>query len=239
MHNFIMHAHSDWHPLLLRALNVMDEHYLNDLKRCKEWLPGHDKLFKAFCFPLSEIHYVLMGESPYPRRESANGFAFWDDAVETLWSSTGLSKEVNRATSLRNWIKMLLHARGDLMNDFSQEAIANLDKTAYVKNAYELFQKFIQHGFLLLNATLVYSEGKVAYHARQWRPFIHCLFQQIKQSKPHGIKLILLGRIAKLMPETENFPSLIAEHPYNISFITNQSVVDFFKPFNLLSRHDE
>jgi len=26
-----------------------------------------------------------------------------------------------------------------------------------------------------------------------------------------------------------------AEHPYNISFITNDKVIKFFKPFNLLS----
>ena len=44
----------------------------------------------------------------------ANGYAFWDAAVNELWSDNGLSKAVNRATSLRNFIKMLLVTEGAL-----------------------------------------------------------------------------------------------------------------------------
>ncbi|HFD2288767.1 TPA: uracil-DNA glycosylase, partial [Legionella pneumophila] len=28
---------------------------------------------------------------------------------------------------------------------------------------------------------------------------------------------------------------LVSEHPYNVSFITNQRVIEFFKPMDLLS----
>ena len=233
MHNFIEQAHPEWRTMLRCALDVMDVGYLAKLKSSNNWLPGSKCIFSAFSLPLSSTHYILLGESPYPRAQSANGYAFWDKAVGSLWSSNGLSKEVNRATSLRNLIKMLLFARGDLLGDFSQDAIANLDKSNYTSTAKQLFGAFIREGFLLLNASLVYVDGQVPYHARMWRPFIHCLFNQLAEYNA-SLKLVLLGRIAEKTPKTALLPGLLAEHPYNISFITNKEVVAFFKPMDLL-----
>jgi len=233
MLNFIKQTHPEWHDILIKALSQMDQTYLCELQSMSNWLPGEKSLFAAFNLPLASTRYILLGESPYPRAQSANGYAFWDNSVGLLWSTTGLSKEVNRATSLRNWIKMLLYARGDLIDNFSQEAIAKLDKSPYVKTAKALFGAFLAHGFLLLNASLVYSEGKVNYHAQKWRPFIHSLLEQLAPYNPK-LQLILFGNIAKQVPEAGWFPSLIAEHPYNLSFITNPSVVAFFKPLDLL-----
>jgi len=238
MQNFMDNVHPEWLPLLKIALNHMDCDYLNALQTTHDWLPGPQKIFSAFSLPLSSTRYILMGESPYPRAHSANGFAFWDDSVDSIWGKNGLSKEVNRATSLRNLIKMLLYARGDLCDDFSKEAIIKLDKSPYVQTAKQLFEAFIQQGFLLLNASLVYSEGKVDYHACKWRPFIHSLLNQMPEYNP-SLQLILFGRVAKQIPEAKLFPSLTAEHPYNISFITNPAVVAFFKPLNLLAKHEE
>ncbi|KTC79636.1 uracil-DNA glycosylase [Legionella cherrii] len=91
----------------------------------------------------------------------------------------------------------------------------------------------MKKGILLLNASLVYSEGKVPYHARQWKPFIQSLFSQLALIKP-SIQLILLGKIAETAAQSKLPIGLSAEHPYNVSFITNQSVIDFFKPLDLL-----
>lgn len=235
MQNIIeQQAHPEWHELLTRALGAMDSDYLDKLQKSDNWLPGANFIFAAFSLPLSATNYILLGESPYPRVQSANGYAFWDEAVHTLWSDKGLSKQVNRATSLRNILKMLLLARGDLVSDFSQNAIARLDKSRYVQTGAQLFGSFVDKGFLLLNACLVYCEGKVPYDARQWRPFIHSLFKQVAEQKP-CLKLVLLGRIAEKVPQTNLSPVLLAEHPYNISFITNPAVVEFFKPLDLLS----
>lgn len=234
MQNLINQAHPEWHPILRDALTKMDPIYLNELQATTGWLPGIEAVFAAFSLPLSVMNYILLGESPYPRLQSANGYAFWDKAVGSLWSNTGFSKEVNRATSLRNLIKMLLVARGDLDSDLSQQAIARLDKSIYIGTAAQLFGAFKKNGFLLLNAALVYSEGQVLYHARKWQPFIHRLFQQLAeyQSPP---KLVLFGRIAEQVPKTNLIAVLLAEHPYNISFITNPLVIEFFKPLDLLS----
>ena len=227
-------THPEWHDLLNSAWRQLHPEYRKQLQFEHHWLPGPQQLFAAFHQPLSATRFSLLGESPYPRVQSANGYAFWDANVGSLWSATGLSKEVNRATSLRNMLKMLLHARGDLKNDFSQEAIDQLDKTNLISTASQLFTAFIQQVFLLLNASLVYSEGKVPYHARQWQPFMHYLLNQLAESNPN-LRLVLFGKIAALIPEAARFQRLKAEHPYNVSFITNSQVLAFFKPLDLLT----
>lgn len=234
--NILQQAHPQWRGILNTALKTVDSAYLEQLVHAEHHLPEFKSMFAAFSLPLNSTRYILLGESPYPRAKSANGYAFWDAAVSSLWSPTGLSKDVNRATSLRNLIKMLLFARGDLSHDFSQEAIACLDKSKYIQTASELFGAFIQHGFLLLNASLVYSEGKIPWHARQWRPFMHSLLNQLAKFNP-ALQLILFGKIAAQVPEASLFSSLIAEHPYNISFITNSEVVAFFKPLDMLNEY--
>lgn len=212
----------------------MNQDYLRQLKRDDSWLPGAKRLLAAFSLSLENVHFVLVGESPYPRATSANGYAFWDDSVESLWSSSGLSKQVNRATSLRNWIKMLLLARGDLGMDLSQQAIATIDKTHLVQSAEQFFRGMMNKGILLLNASLVYSEGKVPFHAREWRPFLMSVLDQIATTKPKA-ELILFGKLAECIPQDKLPVGLISEHPYNVSFITNTRVLNFFKPLDLLS----
>ena len=97
--------HANWLPLIEDALTQVNPTYLSHLQD-HDWLPGKRSVFNAFSIPLNKTRYILFGESPYPRPASANGYAFWDAAVTNLWSNTGLSKPVNRATSLRHIMKM-------------------------------------------------------------------------------------------------------------------------------------
>ena len=78
--------HTSWRPLIRQALGTMDQAYLNALSERPTWLPGKLKLFNAFSLALEDTQYILFGESPYPRAGSANGYAFWDAAVEEIWS---------------------------------------------------------------------------------------------------------------------------------------------------------
>lgn len=235
LHTLLSRVHSQWQPLLAKALQKVDSAYLKDLENDNEWLPGMPFLLAAFQQPLDNLNYILLGESPYPRPQSANGCAFWDASVQQIWSPSGFSKEVNRATSLRNFFKMLLLARGELLHDFSQPAIAALPKSAYWQTAEAFFMGMQHKGFLLLNASLVYSEDKVRYHARHWQPFINSLFQQLATLKPN-VQLILFGKIAAEIELANLFTSIVAEHPYNISFITNPDVLNFFRPLDLMAR---
>ena len=231
--------HTSWQPLIQQALATVDADYLDDICSHSDWLPGAENIFNAFSLPLKDTRYILLGESPYPRRESANGYAFWDGKVDELWSATGLSKPVNRATSLRHITKMLLIAEGVLSkDDASQPPIAAIDKQFFVRTIDELFKNFLKHGFLLLNASLVLSEKNVRHDAKLWFPFIKKLLEQLA-TLDHQVELVLFGKIAEkinLIEAAQAFPQLIAEHPYNISFIQNDKVINFFQPLHLLKK---
>ncbi len=230
-------VHPSFQPMLTECLQTLAPAYLQELSRNMDYLPVPQNVFNAFSQPLANVNYILFGESPYPRDISANGYAFWDNAVTNLWSATGLAKTVNRATSLRNFIKMLLVA-ADLLpaNDCSQAAIAKIDKQPLITTISELFHNMIAQGFLLLNASLIYRENKVVQDAKAWLPFMDQLLQQLYAINPN-VKLILFGKIAEKienLPAAKPFQKLCAEHPYNVSFIYNQSVQAFFKPLALL-----
>lgn len=228
---------ASWRTCLEQGLASMDSQYLNTLSQAGDWLPGHNAIFNAFTLPMNQTNYVLFGESPYPRQESANGYAFWDGAVRELWSAQGLSKKVNRATSLRNILKMLLVAEGLLQPDnTSQTAIAELDKSRFVQTNDAFFQNLIKHGFLLLNATPVLQSGSPTLDAKAWHPFVATIIKCLLKSRPQ-VQFILLGKIANnISPLLAGTPNdiLYAEHPYNLSFIQNKKVINFFKPLHLL-----
>lgn len=234
------HYHPSWEAVLTRGLQAMDPEYLHSLLDSKRWLPGINKIFNAFNQPKNDVKYILLGESPYPRAQSANGYAFWDQAVTDIWTSTGMSKAINRATSLRNFIKMLLVASNDLQaNATGQEFIAKLDKSRLIQTCEELFTKLIGHGFLLLNASLTLGHSSVASSSLQWLPFLKTLFPVLCQNRPKPT-LVLFGNIAKNSADiinTKAFPKVIAPHPYNLSFISNPDVIELFKPLQLLSKN--
>jgi uracil DNA glycosylase len=147
------------------------------------------------------VRYVLVGEGPYPRPESATGVCFMDGAVGELWSETGLSKPVNRATSLRNFMKMLLVADGQLnMDDTGGAALAPIAKAARAGGAIqtlaELQDKLIGQGFLLLNASLVFRKhvAPVVDAAPGCRSSAPCSRRWGSAPKP---TLVLWGKIAE------------------------------------------
>jgi len=137
----ILSEHHEWRQILSDALATVDPDYLQSLLQDDNWLPGSGQLLSAFKRDRLGVRYLLIGESPYPRRASANGIAFFDAAVGELWSKQGLSKPVNRATSLRNILKTALLAEGLLDRDdegkVTQAAIAAIDKHGLVQTLDE------------------------------------------------------------------------------------------------------
>lgn len=240
--SLLSHIHPSWHAILKSALSRVDTHYYDEIRRDPKTLPKLDQLFNAFSLPLTNVKTILFGESPYPREQSANGYAFWDNAVTELWSDTGLTTIVNKATSLRNIIKMLLIADGKLNQaDTSQTAIAEVDKSSYIKSGHELFENFMSEGILLLNASLVFRTPQSKNQdARAWLPFMEQLLLELS-TRNQQIKLLLFGKIANIingLDASAPFDKLQTEHPYNLSFINNTNVVEFFRPLMLLHRKD-
>jgi uracil-DNA glycosylase len=258
--SLIQHAltrvHPSWLPALVLGLNAMQETspgYLGSLQE-GAFLPDAGRLFAAFALPLTSVNYVLVGEGPYPRAESATGVCFMDGAVRELWSKdaqAGLSKKVNRATSLRNFIKMLLvaDARLDASNTtlLAMAAVANtarLPGSDLIQDLAELQDNLGKQGFLLLNASLVFRpEVAPAKDALAWRVFLQAVFAALDQLQKNEqgkkILLVLWGKIAeqiKHIPASAELASICSEHPYNLSFISNQVMQDFFAPMHLLIR---
>ena len=237
-------VHDEWRPLLADAMSAVEPGYLASLLHDPRWLPGSDRLLAAFRRDRDGLRYLLIGESPYPRRESANGIAFHDAAVGSLWSDDGLSKAVNRATSLRNIVKTAILAEGlaeaDADGRLDQARIAALDKTGLVGTLGELFDNLRMAGFLLLNATpVLHPERKPAVEARQWIGFLDRLLADLALESARPPVLLLWGRIAQrvtALPGSRDLPRLVAEHPYNVSFIDNPEMRALFAELRLLQR---
>jgi uracil-DNA glycosylase len=247
-------ADASWHPVLSAGLAAVAQaapDYLSALA-ADSYLPTEGRMFAAFALPLDAVRYVLVGEGPYPRAESATGVCFMDGAVESLWSDKGLSKPVNRATSLRNFMKMLLVADGQLaIEQTSGDALAHIAQAAhaadssYIQTLAELQGNLTGQGFLLLNAALVFRPHVApAKDAKAWQPFLQTVLAALadraeqKQSVPPT--LVLWGKIAEqlqALPSNARFPKAVAEHPYNLSFIGHAGMQALFRPMRLLQKN--
>lgn len=246
-------AHASWRPILragLEAMAARDPDYLPALAD-DHYLPNGGRVFAAFAQPLAAVRYVLVGEGPYPRADSATGVCFMDGAVSSLWSEKGLSKPVNRATSLRNFMKMLLVAdgqlaiektAGDALEGVSAQARAMPD--AVIQTLPQLQANLIAHGFLLLNATLVYrSTVPPVKEAKAWLPFLQVVLDALadhaERSGQAAPMLVLWGKIAvqlDAVPANRRFSKKVAEHPYNLSFIANPEMQALFGAMHLLKK---
>ena len=241
-------ADPSWQPHLLRGLEAVaasNPGYLPALAE-DDYLPTQGRLFAAFAQPLGRVRYVLVGEGPYPRAESATGVCFMDGAVEELWSAAGLSKPVNRATSLRNFMKMLLVADGQLQLDGTGGAamapVAVAARTnGSIQTLAQLQDNLTAQGFLLLNAALVFRKHVApVLDARAWLPCLQTVLAVLSE-RAEPPTLVLWGKIAeqlRKLPETEGLPQVYSEHPYNLSFIGHQGMQRLFGPMQLLrARH--
>lgn len=243
-------THPSWHRILcagLEAVAQADPAYLVTLAH-DAYLPTQGRLFAAFAQPLHDVRYVLVGEGPYPRQESATGICFMDGAVGDLWSLQGLSKPVNRATSLRNFMKMLLVADDLLRPDATgAESVAQVAAQALSLNSTliqtlpELQANLTTQGFLLLNAALVFRPHVTpSREAQAWKPFFEVVLAALaSRAGLSAPTLVLWGKIAVWLnglPAFADFPRAVAEHPYNLSFIQNQLMQSLFGPVHLLKR---
>ena len=243
-------AHPSWQPHLkngLDAVHAANPSYLANLERA-HFLPTQDRIFAAFSQAIDDVRYVLIGEGPYPREESATGICFMDGGVDVLWSEDGLAKKLNRATSLRNFMKMLLVAEGLLDEALTtKEAVAKArhlgmqQQPPLIERLAQLQENLFRQGFLLLNASLVFrADVPPAQDAKAWLPFLCVILSALtakNENRKCEVELVLWGKIAeqvRAMQESHLFSLIIAEHPYNLSFVTNKLMQAFFKPMQLL-----
>ncbi|MDR1008288.1 MAG: uracil-DNA glycosylase [Campylobacteraceae bacterium] len=235
-----MTVHESWQNTITLAYKALDAQYRAFLEGGIGYFPNFDNFLNAFkTLPRSKTKSILFGQDPYPRSQSAIGYAFIDGTVKTLFCDKGLSREVNRATSLRNFIKMLLLSSKRLeIDELTQESIARLDKSKIINSIYEWKNNFEKNGVLLLNSALVFTKKEdVKKHAKAFSPFIRVFLSELARE---DIELILLGSISKeiesLLPPSHNFRIFRACHPYNIEFITDKKVLERFSKMDLLEK---
>jgi len=228
-----------WRETLLSSYDQLSPSYREYLQSDQNYFPNSENYFNAFkTLPKDKVRYILFGQDPYPRVESAIGYAFIDGRVDDIFSDSGLSKRVNRATSLRNFIKMALVARGDLdAGDTSRAAISRVEKDGLITYIDQLKDNFEQNGVLLLNTALVFSSKEESRkHINAWKPFVEMLLSHMQEINP---SLILFGTHAKALKKLtkiKKFPSIELEHPYNHTFITNKNALNLFGSMNLLAK---
>ncbi len=232
---------NSWGEIILESFNVLDKDYKDFIKNSNSYFPDFNNMFNAFkTLPLEKTRYILFGQDPYPRKESAIGYAFIDAKVKKIFDEkNGLSKEVNRAVSLRNFIKMALIADGRLtQEDTSKEAVKRVKKDDLINDIMELKSNFERNGVLLLNRALIFTKKEDSKkHLKLWYPFIEKILESIKDK---DIELILFGNAAKeidSMKVSQYFKIHRFEHPYNVSFVCNKNAINFFKPMKLLSKN--
>ncbi len=232
----IQNIHPSWQSIVEYAFEAFDADYLAYLQNDDTYFPNRQNFLNAFkTLPLHETKYILFGQDPYPREESAIGYAFIDGKVKSIFTENGLSKEVNRATSLRNFVKMLLLCEGALKDDFTKEAVSRVDSSGYIQTIQQLRENFEKNGVLLLNMALVFStKAESKKHIQKWRGFVKRLLASLDGN---DIELILFGKIAEeveRLDEAKHFRKHFLPHPYNISFITDSKAHALFKPMQLL-----
>jgi uracil-DNA glycosylase len=139
-------------------------------------------------------------------------------------------------------MKMLLVADGRLnANECGGPALAPIAAAARndgtIQTLAELQDNLTRHGFLLLNAALVFRPHvPPVVEARAWLPFLQTILS-VLADRPQPPTLVLWGKIAeqlKKLPETASFPQACAEHPYNLSFIQHDGMQKLFGPLALL-----
>ncbi len=229
-----------WETILLPALEALDASYREFVMAGEGYIPAPDRLLAAFSTLKPEnVRYILFGQDPYPRPESAIGYAFIDGRVERIFSPTGLDSRINRATSLRNFVKMALVADGRLdAEDTSQAAIATLDKSDLIDTMDALRCNFEHNGVLLLNAALLFTHKEDSKrHIKAWQGFVETLLQGMTAWDP---TLILFGTHARAIEKLHaagGMKKIALEHPYNTTFITNPDAYRLFGPMALFKKY--
>jgi len=237
LNNILLRVDKSWRGILKEALCSLDGEYLIFLLKNEGYFPDIDNFLNAFkTLSLQDTRYILFGQDPYPRKESATGYAFIDGRVKDIFSKNGLSKEVNQATSLRNFIKMLLYTEGYLKDDLSQKSIASIDKNGLAKSIEDIRVNLERNGILLLNTALIFTNKKDSKkHIKKWQNFIETILLHLKNRK--DIELILFGNAAKDILKYDNAKEFRHHkflHPYNVDFIQDKNVHKLFKSMRLI-----
>jgi uracil-DNA glycosylase len=226
-----------WRQFIEQAWNCLDSSYVEKLAANTKWLPlDRAKLFAPFTqIDRNKTHWLLIGESPYPRQKSAVGVAFFDGDIGKLWDGKNwFSKPVAKATSLLNLLKAILLADGRLqIGATNKKDVLRACLTGYITDNNDLFSNFFAMGVLPFNSTpVLYPTDDrrfkhTSYHANAWCPFNDRLLQCLVADGGHIPTILGFGPFSDpIVREARrlNIKCITAEHPRMQRFISNVCV---------------
>ncbi len=137
-------------------------------------LPEPEKIFNVFHkVPPARVCCVLYGEDPYPRRESANGIAFWDAQI-TSWEDRTVGN------SMKNILKALLVTHGLATYQTPIAHCRQIAREQGLRSPGALFEFWLSKGVLLINAALTFSSPQhKKKHTDFWLPFHQSLIEAL------------------------------------------------------------
>ncbi len=228
LNRLLQPVHASWRDFLREQLRNLDEEFAETLEADPAWLPGADRCLAAFSVPRSDVRVVPLGESPYPREESATGLSFQDGAVHEIFRCDGrLAVEVNRATSLRNLLKAWFVATGRLaVGQTSSDHVREMDHVGLVAGLNEIFDRGRQSGWLWLNAGLSLRLTQTrAPQIRMWEPLVNAVLRDVSDI---GARAMLMGRFAERFEPACRDP-LVSVHPRREGFVADRDVTNFLR----------
>ena len=176
--------------------------------------PDYKNIFKAFhkC-PYRDLRLVILGQDPYPQRNTATGLAF---------ANFNSTPEEQLSPSLQ----------------VIKESIINYKIPHNLITFASELEEWAEQGVLLLNTALTCEINKPLSHSLLWRPFISQLIKNICNYNS-GIVWLLLGSSAQsFKPYINKYQYIIeAKHPsfyarnnkkmpYNIWYDINKILIE-------------
>jgi len=202
---------SYWYDKLYSTIieNKDYEYYLNDNNG---FFPDLNDVFNAVnnIDLENKTKVVIFGQDPYPRKESATGYAFWDGKIKS-WND-------RLSPSFKNIFKSIL-----ISYDLAQASdnIAKLRKSITENNIFspdEFFENSIKNNIIWLNASLTFeskAQTSLNKHLKFWNPIIKKIIIELLDSSEY-VLFVFWGK------KSMKFQNFIEKSKYeNYFFIEN------------------
>jgi uracil DNA glycosylase len=188
-------------------------------------IPKRENTFRALNEINGEIKVVIFGQDPYPREESANGIAFFDNAIKN-WDD-------KLSPSFRNLIKNVLICESMLKTTSKIVELRNVLKKNKIISPPEWFKHTQEQGVCWLNIALTFeSKDTLNKHTTFWKNIIKEIILEIIKNSKNGLVFVLWGGHAKklksFIPKDKKIKFVEANHPSVESF----HKIETFKKIN-------
>lgn len=185
-------VHPEWLPVLKpveQAITRMGEFLRAEVAAGRQYLPGGDRVLRAFGQPLSAVKVLVVGQDPYPTPGHAVGLSF---SVEP---------------DVRPIPRSLQNIYREYVDDLGHPMPANGDLSPWE-----------HHGVLLLNRCLTVQPGKPAAHrGKGWEVVTDAAIDGLV-TRGGPLVALLWGRDAQsLTPRLGDTPIVASAHPSPMS----------------------